>query len=41
MGGEFQWGRSVRTSWMGLIHDDFKIQFSFKYNFDYKLGGPK
>ena len=40
MGGEFQWGR--RANFLdGFVFDDYKMQFSFKYNFDYKLGGPK
>jgi hypothetical protein len=40
MGGEFQWGR--RSNFLdGFVFDDYKMQFSFKYNFDYKLGGPK
>jgi hypothetical protein len=40
MGGEFQWGR--RSNFLdNFVFDDYKIQFSFKYNFDYKLGGPK
>jgi hypothetical protein len=40
MGGEFQWGR--RDNFLdGFTFDDYKLQFSFKYNFDYKLGGAK
>jgi hypothetical protein len=40
MGGEFQWGR--RSNFRdNFVFDDYKLQFSFKYNFDYKLGGPK
>jgi hypothetical protein len=40
MGGEFQWGR--RSNFLdGFVFDDYKMQFSFKYNFDYKLGGSK
>lgn len=40
MGGEFQWGR--RSNFLDrFVFDDYKLQFSFKYNFDYKLGGPK
>ena len=32
IGGEFQWGR--RENWRdGFASDDFRIQFSFKYNF--------
>jgi hypothetical protein len=38
MGGEVQWGRRemFKDPYVG---DGFKIQFSFKYNFSYKLGG--
>jgi hypothetical protein len=40
MGGEFQWGR--RGNFLdGFTFDDYKVQFSFRYNFDYKLGGAK
>ena len=40
-GGEFQWGRR-ENSGDGFIFDDYRIQFSARYNFDYKLGGgPK
>jgi hypothetical protein len=40
MGGEFQWGR--RDNFRdGFSFDDYRIQFGFKYNFDYKLGGNK
>jgi hypothetical protein len=38
MGGELQWGRRVNFS-DGFHSDGFKLQFSFKYNFSYKLGG--
>ncbi len=38
MGGELQWGRRQNFS-DGFQSDGFKIQFSFKYNFSYKLGG--
>lgn len=38
MGGEFQWGRRENNS-DGWKYDGYKIQFSFKYNFSYKLGG--
>jgi len=38
MGGEFQWGRRTNFS-DGFKSDGYKIQFSFKYNFSYKLGG--
>jgi hypothetical protein len=38
MGGELQWGR--RTNFMdGFSSDDLRIQFSFKYNFSWMLGG--
>ena len=40
MGGEFQWGR--RDNFRdGFSFDDYKLQFSFKYSFDYKLGSAK
>ena len=38
MGGELQWGRRENFS-DGFSSDGFKIQFSFKYNFSWKLGG--
>ena len=38
MGGELQWGRRVNFA-DGFHSDGVKIQFSFKYNFSYKLGG--
>jgi hypothetical protein len=38
MGVEFQWGRRENFS-DGFQSDGFKVQFSFKYNFSYKLGG--
>jgi len=38
IGGEYQWGRSTNFS-DGWSYDGSKIQFSFKYNFSYKLGG--
>jgi hypothetical protein len=38
IGGELQWGRRENFS-DGFSSDGFKIQFSFKYNFSYKLGG--
>jgi hypothetical protein len=38
VGGEFQWGRRENFS-DGFHSDGFKLQFSFKYNFSYKLGG--
>jgi hypothetical protein len=38
VGGELQWGR--RTNFSDGFHSDgFKVQFSFKYNFSWKLGG--
>ena len=38
IGGEYQWGR--RTNFSDGFHSDgSKIQFSFKYNFSWKLGG--
>jgi hypothetical protein len=38
LGAEFQWGRRENFS-DGFSSDGVKIQFSFKYNFSYKLGG--
>jgi nucleoside-specific outer membrane channel protein Tsx len=38
VGGELQWGRRENFS-DGFQSDGFKVQFSFKYNFSYKLGG--
>ena len=38
VGGELQWGRRENFS-DGFESDGFKIQFSFKYNFSWKLGG--
>ena len=38
LGGEFQWGRRENFS-DGFSSDGFKLQFSFKYNFSFKLGG--
>jgi len=37
-GGELQWGRRQNFS-DGFHSDGLKVQFSFKYNFSYKLGG--
>jgi DcaP outer membrane protein len=37
-GGEFQWGRRENFS-DGFHSDGVKLQFSFKYNFSYKVGG--
>jgi hypothetical protein len=38
VGGELQWGRRENFS-DDFTSDGFKVQFSFKYNFSYKLGG--
>jgi hypothetical protein len=38
VGGELQWGRRENFS-DGFQSDGFKVQFSFKYNFSFKLGG--
>jgi hypothetical protein len=38
VGGEFQWGRRENFS-DGFTSDGYKLQFSFKYNFSYKVGG--
>jgi len=40
MGGEFQWGRRDNFH-DGFSFDDYRIQFGFRYNWDYKLGGSK
>jgi hypothetical protein len=37
-GGELQWGRRDNRS-DGFRADDYRVQFSFKYNFSYKVGG--
>jgi hypothetical protein len=37
MGGEFQWGRRQNFT-DGFSVDDYRIQFSFKYNFSWMLG---
>ena len=37
VGGELQWGRRKNVN--GFQSEGFKLQFSFKYNFAYKLGG--
>jgi hypothetical protein len=37
MGGELQWGRRENNS-DGFSANDFRIQFSFKYSFGYKIG---
>ena len=38
LGGEYQWGRRENFS-DGFSSDGSKVQFSFKYNFSWKLGG--
>jgi outer membrane DcaP-like protein len=38
VGGELQWGRRENFS-DGFRSDGLKLQFSFKYNFSYRLGG--
>ena len=38
VGGELQWGRRQNFA-DGFSSDGFKVQFSFKYNFSWKLGG--
>jgi hypothetical protein len=38
VGGEFQWGRRENFS-DGFESEGIKLQFSFKYNFSWKLGG--
>ena len=40
VGGELIWGRRENFA-DGFNADDFHIQFSFKYNFSYKIGGAK
>lgn len=40
VGSEFQWGRRDNFT-DGFEVNDYRIQFGFRYNFDYKLGGPK
>ena len=37
-GAEFQWGQRHNFS-DGFSAEDYRIQFSFKYNFSFKLGG--
>jgi nucleoside-specific outer membrane channel protein Tsx len=40
LGPELQWGK--RDNWHdGFSSDDWRIQFSVKYNFKYQLGGTK
>ena len=38
VGGELQWGRRTNFS-DGFSSDGVKVQFSFRYNFSFKLGG--
>jgi hypothetical protein len=38
VGGELQWGRRENFS-DGFQSDGFKVQFSFRYNFSYRIGG--
>jgi hypothetical protein len=38
VGGEFQWGRRDNNT-DGFSSHDYRVQFSFKYNFKYTLGG--
>ena len=38
VGGEFQWGQRENNS-DGFRADDYRVQFSFKYSFSYKVGG--
>jgi nucleoside-specific outer membrane channel protein Tsx len=38
IGGELQWGRRENFS-DGFQSDGLKLQFSFKYNFSFKVGG--
>ena len=38
VGGEFQWGKRENFS-DGFAVSDYRLQFSFKYNFSYKVGG--
>jgi hypothetical protein len=37
-GGEFQWGRREHFS-DGFQSDGVKVQFAFRYNFSWTLGG--
>jgi len=39
-GGELQWGRRTNFS-DGFHSNDYRIQFSFKYNFAAQIGGVK
>jgi DcaP outer membrane protein len=38
IGGEFQWGKRENFS-DGFSFNDYRVQFSLKYNFSYKIGG--
>jgi hypothetical protein len=38
MGGEFQWAQRHNFTDEFTV-DDYRLQFSFKYNFSYKVGG--
>jgi hypothetical protein len=40
VGGEFQWGQRENNS-DGFRFSDYRVQFSFKYNFSYTLLGSK
>ena len=40
MGAEFQWGRRQNFA-DGWIYDDYRVQFSARYNFSFKFGGNK
>lgn len=40
MGGEFQWGHRENFA-DGFTSDDYRIQFSFKYNFSVSIGGKE
>lgn len=40
IGGEFQWGKRINFA-DGFEASDYRIQFGFRYNFDFKLGGEK
>jgi hypothetical protein len=40
IGGEFQWGRRNNFS-DGFEVNDYRLQFGFRYNFDYKFGSAK
>jgi len=40
VGGEFQWGQRENFT-DGFIYNDYRVQFSARYNWDYKFGGSK